>query len=321
MSEDPFYFFDPQKLSFEKEKRTVKSIVKRLLWLFATALSFAILVLWIAFYVFDSPKEKMLQRENNELKQALRSTNKKMEVMELVLSDIQERDDDIYRAIFEADPIPIEQRYPNIYSTDQYSDLTQNEAKALMEEVGKKVEQLMIHLAVQSRSLDTISDMAMKQAEMLAAIPAIRPLRNMYRISSGFGRRYHPILKTLRPHTGIDIAAPKGTPIYATADGVVAKETGGSGYGITVVLNHGYSYKTLYAHMSKKVVKPGQKIKRGQIIGYVGNTGLSFGSHLHYEVIKGGQYVDPVYYFSSDVTPEEYEEILRSSKEVNQALS
>lgn len=156
---------------------------------------------------------------------------------------------------------------------------------------------------------------------MLAAIPAIRPIKNMKRISSGFGYRYHPILKILRPHTGIDIAAPKGTPIYATADGVVSRESPGSGYGITVVLNHGYSYKTLYAHLSKKAVRPGKRVKRGDIIGYVGSTGLSFGPHLHYEVIKGGVRVNPVHYFFNDITPEEYDMILESSKVVNQALS
>jgi Membrane proteins related to metalloendopeptidases len=157
---------------------------------------------------------------------------------------------------------------------------------------------------------------------MLTAIPAIRPLKNMRAITSGFGARYHPILKTMRVlYVAWIVAAPKGTPIYATADGVVSREKGGSGYGIVVIINHGYSYKTVYAHMSKKVVKPGQRVKRGEIIGYVGNTGLSFGSHLHYEVIKNGVRVNPVHYFFDDITPEEYNAILESSKIVNQALS
>jgi len=179
----------------------------------------------------------------------------------------------------------------------------------------------MVRLAVQSRSQDTVAQLAKQKETMLQSIPAIRPLKNMSSISSGFGMRYHPILKTLRRHTGIDIAAPRGTPVYATADGTVSREDGGSGYGITVIINHGYSYKTLYAHLSKKAVKPGQRVTRGQVIGYVGNTGLSFGSHLHYEVIKSGTPVNPVHFFFNDITPKEYDEILESSKKINQALS
>ena len=174
---------------------------------------------------------------------------------------------------------------------------------------------------MQTKSLDTLERIASSKAKMLAAIPAIRPLKNMFTITSGFGKRYHPVLKTLRNHTGIDIAAPKGTPIYATADGTVSRENPGSGYGICVLINHGYSYQTLYAHMSKAAVKPGQKVKRGQLIGYVGSTGMSSGSHLHYEVIKNGQPVNPIYYFYIDITPEEYNSLLESSKKVNQALS
>lgn len=321
MPKKKFYYFNPKTLSFEKEKISLQDIFKRLAWFFVTAIAFSVLVLWISFYLFDSPKEKMLQRENHELKQSLENINKRLDVMNVVLNDIQNRDDDIYRAIFETDPLPQTQRYASLYESSQYNDLTPFEASVLIDNLNRKADMLSLQLASQSRSLDTIAVLAENQSEMLAAIPAIRPLKDMYTISSGFGRRYHPILKTLRPHTGIDIAAPKGTPVYATADGVVSRETGGAGYGIAVILDHGYSYQTLYAHLSKKIVKPGQKIKRGEIIGYVGNTGLSFGSHLHYEVIKNGVYVNPVHYFFSDITPEEYDAIIRSSNEINQALS
>jgi murein DD-endopeptidase MepM/ murein hydrolase activator NlpD len=156
---------------------------------------------------------------------------------------------------------------------------------------------------------------------MLASIPAIRPIKNMYNVTSGFGMRFHPILKTLRMHAGVDITAPKGTPVYATADGVVTSKQAQAGYGTSLIINHGYSYETLYAHLSKKVVKAGQKVKRGELIGYVGNTGLSVGSHLHYEVWRNGVPVNPVYFFISDITPQEYNTILESSKIMNQALS
>ncbi|MDR2979310.1 MAG: M23 family metallopeptidase [Bacteroidales bacterium] len=321
MSDKEFYHFNPETLSFEKKKISIKDILKKVVWFAASALSFSVLVLWISFYLFDSPKEKMLQRENNELKQALKSVNRRLDVMNTMLLDIEERDDEVYRTIFETDPMPRAVKFSSLYKQTKYDELNSTEAALLLNEIRGKSDLLTLRLAEESRSLDTVMELAQSQSEMLAAIPAIRPLKNMYRITSGFGNRYHPILKTLRPHTGIDIAAPKGTPVYATADGVVSYEAAGSGYGITVILNHGYSYQTVYGHLSKKVVKVGQKVKRGQIIGYVGNTGLSMGSHLHYEVIKGGKYVNPVHYFFSDITPEEYDEILKSSQEVNQALS
>lgn len=315
-----FYHFNTNTLSFEKVKLSVKDIIKRVLWLFASALTFAVIFIWIAFYLIDSPKEKMLQQENEQLREQLRAMDKRMDVMSEAMTDIENRDDNIYRVIFETDPMPVEERYPKLYQQSQ-ANLGNKDALALLDEVSDKANQLIVRLSAQSRSFDTIADIAQRKSEMLTAIPAIRPLKNMRAITSGFGARYHPILKTMRVHTGVDMAAPKGTPIYATADGVVSREKGGSGYGIVVIINHGYSYKTVYAHMSKKVVKPGQRVKRGEIIGYVGNTGLSFGSHLHYEVIKNGVKVNPVHYFFDDITPEEYNAILKSSKIVNQALS
>ena len=315
-----FYHFNTNTLSFEKVKLSVKDIVKRVLWLFASALTFAVIFIWIAFYLIDSPKEKMLQQENEQLKEQLREMDNKLDLMSEAMADIENRDDNIYRVIFEADPMPVEERYPKLYDQNQAS-MGNTDALALLQDVSNRANQLIVRLSAQSRSFDTIAEVAQRKSDMLTSIPAIRPLKGVKTISSGFGGRYHPILKTIRMHTGVDLSAPKGTPVYATADGVVSGEKGGSGYGIVVILNHGYSYQTLYAHLSKKVVKPGQKVKRGQLIGYVGNTGLSFGTHLHYEVIKNGVKVNPVHYFFDDITPEEYDAILESSKIVNQALS
>lgn len=316
-----FYYFNPSTLSFEKAEFTFKDLAKRVLWLLGTALSFALVFVWISFYVIDSPKEKVLQKENNELKERLKQINQKLDVMEIVLHDIQDRDDNVYRSIFEAEPVPIELRNPFFNKNTKYDHISEYESEKLLKVIAEKTDQLVVQMALQMRSLDTVSSLVKRKSEMLNAIPAIRPIKNMYQVTSGFGRRYHPILKTIRPHTGIDITAPKGTPVYATADGIVSSEQGGSGYGVTVVLNHGFSYQTLYAHLSKKLVKTGQRIKRGQLIGYVGNTGLSMGSHLHYEVLKGGVPVNPVHYFFSDITPQEYDAILESSKKINQALS
>ena len=298
-----------------------KHIFKRLVWVFISGVAFALVFVWIAFYVIDSPKVKILERENNELRSEVEYLSQRIDIMSDVLLDIEDRDDNVYRTVFEADPVPASERYPLLLADPRFDSLSRSETFAELKEANMKADQLVVRLAAQSRSLAELEQIAGKKADMLKSIPAIRPLKNMHTITSGFGRRYHPILKTLRAHTGVDITAPKGTPVYATADGTVSGENPGSGYGIAVLINHGFSYQTLYAHLSKKVVKPGQKVKRGQLIGYVGSTGMASGSHLHYEVIKNGTPVNPVYYFNADITPEEYNSILESSKKVNQALS
>ena len=316
-----FYHFNPKTLSYEKVKLSFKHLFKRVAWVFASGVAFALIFVWIGFYFIDSPKVKILEKENNELKDEVNRLSTRINVMSEVLADIEDRDDNVYRNVFEADPVPASERYPLLVEDSHFDSLSRSEAYSMLKEANKKADILTVRLAVQTRSLDTLEKIASSKAAMLAAIPAIRPLKNMYTITSGFGKRYHPVLKTLRNHTGIDIAAPKGTPIYATADGTVSRGNPGSGYGICVLLNHGYSYQTLYAHMSKAAVRPGQKVKRGQLIGYVGSTGMSSGAHLHYEVIKNGQPVNPIYYFYIDITPEEYNSLLESSKKINQALS
>lgn len=316
-----FYHFNPNTLAFEKVKLSFKQVFKRVIWVFASGIAFALIFVWIGFYVIDSPKVKILERENNELRQEVEYLNSRMEMMSDVLLDIEDRDDNVYRTIFEADPVPASERYPLILDDNRFDSISRSEAYTLLKNANKKADKLTVRLAVQSKSLKELEKIADNKTEMLTSIPAIRPLKNMYSVTSGFGKRYHPILKRLRTHTGVDITAPKGTPVYATADGTVTSESPGGGYGLTIVINHGYTYKTLYAHLSKKAVKPGQKVKRGQVIGYVGSTGMSTGAHLHYEVIKNGQRVNPVYYFNAEITPEEYNKLLQSSKRVNQALS
>ena len=282
-----FYHFNPKTLTYEKVKLSFKHLFKRIVWVFASGVAFALVFVWIAFYFIDSPKVKILERENNELRDEVDYLSARIDVMSQALADIEDRDDNIYRNVFETDPVPASERYPLLIEDTRYDSLSRSEAYTILKAANKKADQLVVRLAAQTRSLDTLEKIASSKAEMLAAIPAIRPLKNMYTITSGFGRRYKP----------------------------------GSGYGICVVINHGYSYQTLYAHMSKAAVKPGQKVKRGQLIGYVGSTGMSSGSHLHYEVIKNGQPVNPIYYFYIDITPEEYNSLLESSKKVNQALS
>lgn len=316
-----FYHFNPETLSYEKVKLGFKHVFKRVIWVFASGFALALIFVWIAFYFVDSPKVKILERENNELKSEVEYLTSRLDLMSDVLLDIEDRDDNVYRTILEADPVPASERYPLILDDSRFDSISRTEAYSLLKEANKKADKLTVRLAAQAKSFAELEKISGSKTDMLNRIPAIRPLKNMYAITSGFGRRYHPILKRLRAHTGVDIAAPKGTPIYATADGTVTSESPGGGYGLTIVINHGFSYKTLYAHLSKKAVKPGQKVKRGQVIGYVGSTGMSTGSHLHYEVIKNGQRVNPVYYFNAEITPEEYNQILKSSKKVNQSLS
>lgn len=316
-----FYYFNPETLTFEKKQFSVKDIAKRVAWFLATALAFSVIIIWISFYLIDSPKELMLRQENEELKEQLKALDQRVDQLAVVAKDLQERDDNIYRSVFESEPVPMSERYPFLATGVPAEEIRSPEILSLLNDVSHKADRLCVELSVQSYSFDTIANLVNKKSDMLRCIPAIRPLPNIYEVQSGFGYRYHPILKVLRPHTGIDITAKKGTPVYATADGVVSREQPGGGYGQVIVINHGYSYKTLYAHLSKKAVKPGEKVVRGQVIGYVGSTGIATGPHLHYEVIKGDKKVNPVHYFFNDITPEEYDAILKSSQKVNQALS
>ena len=202
-----FYHFNPKTLTYEKVKVSFKHLFKRLVWVFASGVAFALVFVWIAFYVIDSPKVKILERENNELKEEVDYLTARLDVLSEVLADIEDRDDNIYRNVFEADPVPASERYPLLVEDTRFDSLSRSEANTLLKAANKKADQLTVRMAVQTRSLDTLERIANSKAEMLAAIPAIRPLKNMYTITSGFGKRYHPVLKTLRNHTGIDIAA------------------------------------------------------------------------------------------------------------------
>jgi murein DD-endopeptidase MepM/ murein hydrolase activator NlpD len=237
---------------------------------------------------------------------------------------MQERDDNIYRVIFEADPIPSSIREAGFGGANRYKDLEGYGNSELVKETARNIDVITKQIYVQSRSFDEVIEMAKSKSEMLASIPAIQPVSNedLKRIASGFGYRPHPIYKVMKMHAGIDFTASIGTPIYATGDGVVMKPPygAGSGFGKYVMIDHGYGYKTLYAHMSSISVKPGQKVKRGEIIGEVGNTGTSTGPHLHYEVVRNDKKVDPINYFFNDLSPEEYQEIITLASKENQSF-
>ncbi len=317
------YQFNTKTLSVEKVNETLWDKLKKVLRIALAGLVFSVIVLIIGYTFFDSPKEHMLRREINQYEFQHQIMHERLDKLTSVLEDIQHRDDQIYRVIFEADPIPRSVREAGHGGSDRYSDLEGYDNSELIKEMHQRLDKIARQLYVQSKSYDEVFEMAKNKADMLASIPAIIPVeRGTQRVVSGFGYRIHPVYKTMRMHTGVDFSAPTGTPIYATGNGVVKKAgRNRHGYGIMVRIDHGYGYETLYAHMSKLNVQNGQEVQRGEIIGYVGSTGISTAPHLHYEVIRNGKKVNPVSYFYNDLTPEEFEYIIEKASRVNQSLS
>ena len=317
------YYYDTKTLSYKRIELNAFDKFKRFLS-YVVASTFTGLIMVIVFFqFFDSPKEKKLKSEIENLVVQYDILSKKMMQIDLVLDDIQQRDDNIYRVIFEADPIPSSIRKAGFGGVNRYKDIRNFSNSELVVEITKKADKLSKQLYIQSKSFDEVIDLAKNKADMLASIPAIQPIANkdLGRVASGYGYRIHPIYKTRKLHTGMDFTAPQGTPIYATGDGKIAKvRRSRKGYGNHVIIDHGYGYQTLYAHMTKYIAYRGQKVKRGEIIGYVGSTGTSVAPHLHYEVMKNKRKINPVNYYYNDLSPEEYEKMLEISSQNNQSF-
>jgi murein DD-endopeptidase MepM/ murein hydrolase activator NlpD len=278
-------------------------------------------VLYASF--FKDPETARLSREVKFLKGQIVDLNDQIDTLELFVGDLQEKDDNVYRSIFGAEPYPEHLRRGGIGGSDRYKNLKGYDNSVDIIETQKRINRLQRALVTQSKSFEEVYELAKSKDTMLKCIPAIQPVSNkeLKRLASGFGMRIHPIYKIAKMHTGLDFTADIGTEIYATGDGVIESiESKFSGYGQHVIINHGFGYESLYAHMSRVAVRPGQKVRRGQIIGYVGNTGTSTGPHLHYEVIKNGEKVDPSFYFYSDITPEQYEDMLKRSANAKQSF-
>lgn len=291
-------------------------------WL-ATAVVFGALIMLVSYNFFDSPKEKRLKRALEESNYQFELLKQRTEQMEMVLNDIQERDNTIYRVIFEAEPIPNSVRGAGYGGVDRYNALRNMYNSDVVVDMTKKVDRLSKQLYIQSKSYDEVWDLVKNKANMLASIPAIQPIANkdLKHMASGYGMRMHPIYKTVKMHTGMDFTAPVGTEIYATGNGTVSKiELNGRGYGNNIIIDHGYAYETLYGHLSRMVVRQGQKVKRGDLIAYVGNSGSSTGPHLHYEVRKHGDPINPVNFYYNDLTPEEYQKVLEISSMPGQSF-
>ncbi len=317
------YYFNTHSLKYERVIISWKKRMLRITGFLSTAVVFASVIVLIAYNFFNSPKEKQLKRALEETTLQLEILKQRTDQVEAVLSDIQERDNTIYRVIFEADPIPSSVREAGYGGVDRYNALKDYYNADNIIDVTQRIDKLSKQLYIQSKSFDEVFNLVKNKSAMLASIPAIQPIPNkdLKHVASGYGWRMHPVYKTEKMHTGMDFSASVGTEIHATGNGVVVKvEPYGKGYGNNVVINHGYGYETVYAHMSKFAVRPGQKISRGDLIGYVGNTGTSTGPHLHYEVRKNGNPVNPANFYYNDLTPEEYEKMMEISSQANQSF-
>lgn len=320
------YRFNPHTLKYEKVFVSLREKVRRISFnvLFGVVLGVVIVVVGMQF--MESPSERSMRRELAKFKSQSKVLNARVARAEKVLQNLEERDDALYRTLFSSEPVSPAERHSGIGGVERYAEFDELENGELLKATTKRVDDLTKRIYVESKSLDEIYEMARTKNERLAAMPAILPVaKNKCKIVSGFGLRFHPILKYRRMHSGIDMTARQGTPIYATGDGTVVvagrNPEGFSGYGVVVIINHGFGFQTLYAHMNNASVRRGQKVKRGEQIGTVGSSGMSSGYHLHYEVILNGKKVDPVYYFFNDLTPEEYEEVLEQARQENQSMS
>jgi murein DD-endopeptidase MepM/ murein hydrolase activator NlpD len=317
------YHFNTNSLKIEKVKVTFKQKFLRFLSVVITSIVFASLVLLLAYNFLDSPKERMMQREIDQYKLQFTMLNDRLEKVQAVVSDLRERDDHIYRVILESEPIPSTVREAGYGGTDRYARLEGYKNTDIIKNTSRKLDLITSQLYVQSKSFDEVFSLAKRKEELVASIPAIQPVANkdLRRIGSYFGYRTDPFYKVTKFHEGIDFTAPVGTEIYTTGDGVVKTiEYSRRGYGNMIIISHGFGYETAYAHLSKVNIKPGQKVKRGQVIGFVGNTGKSTAPHLHYEVRKNGNPIDPINFFFNDITPAEYALMIEQSERPSQTL-
>ncbi|HZK08275.1 MAG TPA: M23 family metallopeptidase [Bacteroidales bacterium] len=317
------YFFNHLTLTYERVKRPIKKQLGRFILFLAGVVVFSTLVLFFAYSFFDSPKEKILRRELAQMKFQYEVLDDRMEHVVAVMNDLQDRDDNIYRVIFESEPIPSAVRQAGFGGANRYAKLEGYQNSNILITTSEKLDKITSQLVVQSKSFDEVFEMSKNKAKFLSSMPAIQPMSNkdLRRLSSFFGYRMDPFYKVMKHHEGVDFSAPLGTDIYATGDGVVVEiNVSKRGYGNNVKIDHGFGYHTFYAHCSKILVKRGQQIKRGQVIAKVGNTGKSTAPHLHYEVHKNNRPIDPINYFFSDITPEEYELMLERSQLPSQTL-
>lgn len=317
------YYYNTHTLRYEKLETPLRVRLLQMIGFIAASIVTGLLIFAIAFRYIDSPKEKFLRQQNDDLKGNYSVFMERLKQLELKMNEIENRDNTVYRSIFEAKPIPDSARIKDMELKNEVKLVQSMGESELVTSIALQLNNMSLRTAYQEKSFDEIANMVKNKAKTLASIPSIQPVSNktLTRVASGFGYRIDPIYKDRRLHPGLDFTAPIGTPIYATADGRVRDagyNTGG--YGNRVVVNHGYGYETLYGHMVRIKARVGEMVKRGEVIGYVGTSGKSTGPHCHYEVHHYGIQVDPIYYFYSDLTPAQFDRILKLAAASNQSF-
>ncbi len=319
------YYYDTETCKYERVKTRTSDVILNALGIVALIVIVAAALVLIQINYFPLPQAVLLENKITEQRFYITKLDREVERLNEILNGIENRDDNIYRVVLGAEPIDKAIREAGVGGSERYADIREKEMidQDMVLELQEKVDKLRRKLYIESKSQDELVKLAENKEKLYAAIPAIQPISNkkLMALASGFGMRTHPIYKVKKMHTGIDFAASIGTPIYATADGTVTTvDVRFSGYGKMVIIDHGFGYQTRYAHMHDFAVRKGQQIRRGDLVGYVGNTGTSTAPHLHYEVMINGRQVDPVHYFYNDLTPAEYEKILELASIENQSL-
>ena len=317
------YYYNTNTLRYEKLETPLRVKLLRIFGFIAASLVTAALISYFAFQFIGSPKERILQQQNRSLRDNYNDIENALKSLQQQMAELEKRDNDVYRAIFEANPIPDSARAKEMENKLEIATVNKIKDYQLASSITNTLNNLNSRITVQKKSYDEVNELVKNKEQLLSHTPAIQPVSNkdLSRIASGYGSRIDPVYKTIKFHYGLDFAAPQGTPIYATADGVttVAGSTG-NGYGNHVIINHGYGYETLYGHMVRVKVRNGQSVKRGEVIGWVGSTGKSTGPHCHYEVHKYGQKIDPIYFFYNDLTPAQFDQLLKKAAASNQSL-
>lgn len=316
------YYYNTQTLRYEKQVVPLRETLLKILAFLSAAIVTGAIIVSIAFRFIDSPKEKILRVQLERAQEEIKLYSSKVSDLGERMKMLEARDNEVYRSVFEATPIPDSARARQLEKKKEMQVVAGLGNQEIASGINKILDTLYNRIVNQEKSYKEIEGMIRNKEKLLASTPAIQPIsnKNLNRLTSGFGYRIDPLYKTVKFHAGLDFTAPQGSPIYATADGVVTTAGNlGNGYGNHVIISHGYSYNTLYGHMYRVKAKSGQRVKRGEVIGYVGNTGKSTGPHLHYEVIKGRKHLNPIYFFYNDLTAVQYQEILKLAASRNQS--
>lgn len=317
------YYYNTNTLRYEKLETPLRVKLLRIFGFIAAAFVTAAIISFAAFRFIGSPNEKLLYNQNERLRDRYRQLDDKIKTMQEEMTELEKRDNTVYRAIFEANPIPDSARASTLEKQIEITSVESMGDNELVTSIISTLNNLSSRIAAQKSSYKELDGLLKNKEKLLSHTPAIQPVSNkdLNRVASGFGYRIDPVYKTIKFHPGLDFAAPQGTPIYATADGTVTTAGNtGNGYGNHVVINNGYGYETLFGHMVRVKVRVGQSVKRGEVIGWVGSTGKSTGPHCHYEVHKNGQKIDPVYFFYNDLTPEQFDLLLKKAAASNQSF-